>query len=66
MTDLIDIAGQFSVQHGGPVVRVSHWQMGDDGCFSRSHDTHEGLGGTPDIWLVPGRLTGVIGAAPQF
>ena len=31
MTDLIDIAGQFSVQHGGPVVRVSHWQMQADG-----------------------------------
>lgn len=59
MTDLIDIAGQFSVQHGGPVVRVSHWQMQADGCFARSHDTHEGLSGTPDIWLVPGRLTGV-------
>ncbi len=59
MTDLIDIAGQFSVQHGGPVVRVSHWQMQADGCFARSHDTQEGLGGTPDIWLVPGRLTGV-------
>ncbi|WP_298394186.1 GlxA family transcriptional regulator [Sphingobium sp.] len=59
MTDLIDIAGQFSVQHGGPVVRVSHWRMQEDGGFARSQDTHEGLPGTPDIWLVPGRLTGV-------
>ncbi|PHQ62975.1 MAG: AraC family transcriptional regulator [Sphingobium sp.] len=59
MTDLIAIAGQFSREHGGPTLRVSHWRMQADGCFARSHDTHEGLSGTPDIWLIPGRLSGV-------
>ncbi|WP_311268626.1 GlxA family transcriptional regulator [Sphingobium sp. WCS2017Hpa-17] len=59
MTDLLAIAGQFSRQHGGPLVRVSHWHMQAGGGFARCHDTHDGLPGTPDIWLIPGRLTGV-------
>ena len=59
MTDLLAIAGQFSAGHGGPILRVSHWQSQPDGCFARSHDTHPGGDGTPDIWLVPGRLSGV-------
>ncbi|MGW8201080.1 GlxA family transcriptional regulator [Sphingomonas bisphenolicum] len=67
MTDLIAIAGQFSQQHGGPALRVSHWHMQADGGCARVHDTHEALAGTPDIWLVPGRLTGIpdaVEAAP--
>lgn len=59
MTDLIDIAGQFSRQHGGPVVRVSHWRMQADDGFVRCFDTQEGAPGMPEIWLLPGRLTGV-------
>ncbi|MCI4591060.1 GlxA family transcriptional regulator [Sphingobium sp. BYY-5] len=60
MTDLIDIASQFSRQHGGPALRVSHWHgQQADGRFARSHDTHDGLPGAPDIWLVPGRLSGI-------
>jgi len=60
MTDLLDIAGQFSRQHGGPLVRVSHWQLSDRGDFIRVHDSHEAMGnkGMPEIWLIPGRLTG--------
>ncbi|WP_375194738.1 GlxA family transcriptional regulator [Sphingobium sp.] len=60
MTDLLDIAGQFSDQHGGPRLRVSHWQLGDHDDFTRVHDTHEAMEmkGTPEIWLIPGRLTG--------
>lgn len=59
ITDLIAIAGQFSTQHGGPMLRVSHWQGQPDDGFARIHDTHGGLPGMPDIWLVPGRLSGV-------
>ncbi|KQM98642.1 AraC family transcriptional regulator [Sphingobium sp. Leaf26] len=59
MTDLLAIAGQYSHQHGGPLVRASHWQRQADGGFVRCHDTHDGLPGTPDIWLIPGRLSGV-------
>ncbi|QGP79830.1 GlxA family transcriptional regulator [Sphingobium sp. CAP-1] len=59
MTDLIAIAGQFSLRHGGPVVRVSHWHMQEEDGFARCYDSHPGLAGTPDIWIVPGRLTGV-------
>lgn len=59
MTDLLAIAGQFSLQHGGPLVRVSHWQMQAGSGFARCHDTHDNLPGAPDIWLIPGRLTGV-------
>lgn len=59
MTDLLAIASHFSAEHGGPVVRTSHWRMRDDGGFERCQDSHAGMSGTPDIWLVPGRLTGV-------
>ncbi|WP_242125706.1 GlxA family transcriptional regulator [Sphingobium sp. Sx8-8] len=60
MTDLLAIAGHFSREHGGPILRVSHWQLDDRGGFTRAHDTHEALGdrGTPEIWLIPGRLSG--------
>lgn len=60
MTDLLDIAGQFSMQHGGPPLRVSHWQMQAEGSFARCHDSHPrpGEDGVPEIWLLPGRLTG--------
>ncbi|MHA6769618.1 GlxA family transcriptional regulator [Sphingobium ummariense] len=67
ITDLFDIAGQFSAQRAGPVLRTSHWGMTDDGGFVRTFDTHDGQGGMPEIWLIPGRLTGVpdaVEAAP--
>lgn len=61
MTDLIAIAGQFSVDHGGAPLRVSRWMLEEDGCFARRFDTHDRLNGAvmPDLWLVPGRLSGV-------
>nr|WP_254911474.1 GlxA family transcriptional regulator [Sphingomonas sp. CDS-1] len=60
VTDLLTIAGHFSAEHGGPVLRVSHWERDEEHGFTRSYDTHEAeaLGGTPEILLIPGRLTG--------
>lgn len=60
MTDLLDIAGQFSLKHGGPVLRVSHWQPGADGAWGRAFDTHPQLARPmePAVLVVPGRLTG--------
>nr|WP_245454346.1 GlxA family transcriptional regulator [Aquabacter cavernae] len=64
MTDLLDIAGYFSAQRGGPRLRISHWRMEGDGDWSRAHDTHPELAATetrasgPAVLVVPGRLTG--------
>ena len=60
MTDLFEIAGQFSVKRGGASVRVSHWRLGPDGGFARAFDSHPELRQDiePSILLVPGRLTG--------
>lgn len=64
MTDLIAIAGKISADHGGPVLRVSHWRLVEDGLFERAYDTHpeDGAGSAPTILLVPGRLTGPMDA----
>jgi len=60
ITDLIDIAGQLSANHGGPVARVSHWSLQNGGGFARSHDSHpeDGTKASPSYLLIPGRLTG--------
>lgn len=58
ITDLFAIASVFSQDRGGPKLRVSHWSMGEGGEFSRCHDTEPGRPGHPDIFVVPGRLTG--------
>lgn len=60
MTDLLAIAGNFSEKHGGQRLRVSHWQRGDDGCFTRCYDTDPGNGGEPEVLIVPGRLSGPV------
>ena len=62
MTDLLQIAGRFSADRGGPPLRVSHWQMDAAGGFGRSFDSHEGAGGMPAVVIVPGRLAGPAGA----
>lgn len=64
ITDLLSIAGTFSLEHGGPAVRVSHWALQAGGGFARNFDTHVELDmtGTPDILLVPGRLSGPMDA----
>jgi transcriptional regulator GlxA family with amidase domain len=67
MTDLLEIASRFSLQRGGPPLRVSHWRMRDDGAFERSYDSRPGGAGLPDAVIVPGRLAGPAGreeAAP--
>jgi transcriptional regulator GlxA family with amidase domain len=59
MTDLLQIASEFSVKRGGPPLRISHWRVGGDGGIQRCFDSHpEGQGHFPDIVIVPGRLTG--------
>ncbi|MDB5703245.1 MAG: Transcriptional regulator containing an amidase domain and an AraC-type DNA-binding domain [Sphingomonas bacterium] len=60
MTDLLQIAGGFSVEHGGAALRVSHWSLQDDGGFARSFDSHPGSERFPDMLIVPGRLTGPV------
>ncbi|MBB4105853.1 GlxA family transcriptional regulator [Allorhizobium borbori] len=62
ITDLFDIATQFSREHGGPALCVSQWALGEDGRISRTYDTEPLKAGKPDIFIVPGRLTGPAGA----
>lgn len=58
MTDLLAVAGHFSVERGGKKLRVSHWGLKPDGSFARSYDTHPSTPGSPQVIIVPGRLTG--------
>lgn len=58
ITDLFAIASHFSTRNGGPALRVSHWEQGEDGMFHRCHDTAPDEPGEPAVLIVPGRLTG--------
>lgn len=60
LTDLLDIAGHFSVKRGGPGLRVSHWRPDEDGRLGRAFDSHPDLDRAmePAVLVVPGRLTG--------
>lgn len=58
ITDLFAIASIFSQDRGGPVLRVSHWQVAADGRLLRCYDTDPDAAGEPDVLIVPGRLTG--------
>lgn len=59
MTDLLQIASNFSLDRGGPPLRISHWRAGDDGSIARCFDSHPSdQRNFPDIAIVPGRLTG--------
>ena len=62
MTDLLHIAGQFAAEHDLPPVRASHWRLQDGGGFARAWDTHPEAGGSPAFLLIPGRLSGPMGA----
>jgi transcriptional regulator GlxA family with amidase domain len=57
-TDLLQLAANYSVESGGPSVRISHWEpQAEGGGFARGFDTHPGAPGSPDIIVVPGSLT---------
>lgn len=59
MTDLLQIASDFSVKRGGPPLRVSHWKTGDAQRIARCFDTQPAdRRAFPDFVIVPGRLTG--------
>ena len=62
MTDLLDIAGHFSAQRGGPTLRVSHWRPQDDGSWTRAFDTHPDLARkmAPAVLIVPGLIVGLV------
>ncbi|WEK00949.1 MAG: GlxA family transcriptional regulator [Candidatus Sphingomonas phytovorans] len=60
MTDMLVTAGDFSLSRGGQALRLSHWSPDEAGEFDRSHDTHPGVDGFPDIIVVPGRLSGPV------
>ncbi|WP_295556995.1 GlxA family transcriptional regulator [uncultured Hyphomicrobium sp.] len=63
MTDLLQIASDFSVKRGGPPLRVSHWRAEDAEGIARCFDTYPaGQRRFPDIVIVPGRLTGPAGS----
>lgn len=62
MSDLLEMGSHFSVEKGGPGLRVSQWSRTESGSFERLHDTHPGREGAPDVIVVPGRLTGPVGS----
>jgi transcriptional regulator GlxA family with amidase domain len=58
MTDLLGVASDFSGNHGGARLRVSHWSLGPTGRIERAFDTCPDGSGLPRVIVVPGRLTG--------
>jgi transcriptional regulator GlxA family with amidase domain len=62
ITDMLMTASDFSVAHGGPSLRLSHWSPDEAGGFGRAFDTHDGAGGRPGMILIPGRLSGPVTA----
>jgi transcriptional regulator GlxA family with amidase domain len=64
MTDLLQVAGGFSVARGGLPLRITHWSMDGAGAITRCHDTHPGVDRRPDVLIAPGRLSGPILPGP--
>ena len=58
MSDLLEIAGGYSEERGGPLVRVTHWASQAGGKIACCHESRPGLGGFPGTFFVPGRLAG--------
>ncbi len=60
LTDLFRIAGERSMAHAGPdappVIRVSHWRVGDDGAVFCSFDSHPGQPHRPAYLIAPPSL----------
>lgn len=57
-TDLFGVASDFSANHGGPRLHVSHWAMGEHGSIECSYGARSGDVKEPQIIITPGRLTG--------
>jgi len=62
LTDMLVTASEFSIAHGGPALRLSHWSLDEAGRFDRSFDTHPGASGAADFIAAPGRLSGPVTA----
>jgi transcriptional regulator GlxA family with amidase domain len=64
LTDLLQVASDFSVARGGPPLRITHWSMDDAGAITRCYDTHSGNEHLPDVVIAPafalGQLPGPI------
>lgn len=62
MSDLLQIANRFSVERGGPSVRVTLWGNQADGNIERCDDGHPSLDRFPGTFFMAGRLSGPAGA----
>lgn len=64
ITDLFHIAGRFAVEHGRQPIRVSHWQLKEDGGFARRFDSHpdEPGGNSPAVLVAPGSINKLLEA----
>ena len=58
MTDLLQVASSFSVERGGPRLRLTHWSMDSGGAITRSYDTHPGSDRCPDVLVAPALAPG--------
>ncbi|WP_165324302.1 GlxA family transcriptional regulator [Rhizorhabdus phycosphaerae] len=56
ITDMFEVASFYARAQARAPLRTSHWHMGDDGTFTRAHDSAPGMSGDPDVLIVPGRL----------
>jgi transcriptional regulator GlxA family with amidase domain len=59
MSDLFDFASRTAarrVGQGGPTLRVTHWQLRDDGIPTRVFDSAPGSDGTPAVLVLPPSL----------
>jgi transcriptional regulator GlxA family with amidase domain len=53
MTDLMQVASDFSVGRGGRPLRLTHWGIDGAGAIGRVFDTHPGTGRHPDVVIAP-------------
>jgi transcriptional regulator GlxA family with amidase domain len=58
MTDLLGVASRFSVAHGGPPLRVSHWSLDGSYAITRCQDTQPGADRIPDVLIAPALAPG--------
>lgn len=53
MTDLLQVASDFSVAQSGPPLRLTHWGMDGAGAIGRVFDTHPGSERRPEVVIAP-------------